>query len=81
MTTFKDLLLLTILYFWASLLCVGRRLKGTGVTTYSLHPGVIATQLGNDVTTCHPAWQRCDDQPWACLRDRLFPRQAALQEP
>jgi retinol dehydrogenase-12 len=34
-----------------SLLCIGRRLKGTGVTTYSLHPGVIATQLGNDVTT------------------------------
>ncbi len=34
-----------------SLLCIiGRRLKGTGVTTYSLHPGVIATQLGNDVT-------------------------------
>ncbi len=32
-------------------LCIGRRLKGTGVTTYSLHPGVIATQLGNDVTT------------------------------
>ena len=28
----------------------GRRLKGTGVSTYSLHPGVISTQLGNNIS-------------------------------
>ena len=27
---------------------VGKRLKGTGVTTYSLHPGAILTDLGVD---------------------------------
>lgn len=34
------------------------RLKGTGVTTYSLHPGVIRTELGRHLLPSLPLWQR-----------------------
>lgn len=33
---------------------LGKRLEGTGVTTYSLHPGVIDTELGRHVQSSHP---------------------------
>ncbi|XP_006001643.1 retinol-DH_like_SDR_c domain-containing protein [Latimeria chalumnae] len=33
---------------------LARKLKGTGVTTYSLHPGVIWTDLGRHVLTGYP---------------------------
>ncbi|KAA0710380.1 Retinol dehydrogenase 13 [Triplophysa tibetana] len=33
---------------------LGRRLKGSGVTVYALHPGVIRTELGRYVQTRHP---------------------------
>ena len=28
---------------------LGRKLEGTGVTTYSLHPGVVRTELGRHI--------------------------------
>ncbi|KAG1942086.1 retinol dehydrogenase 11 isoform X2 [Pimephales promelas] len=34
------------------------RLKGTGVTTYSLHPGVIHTELGRHFLPSLPLWKR-----------------------
>ncbi|XP_077084683.1 retinol dehydrogenase 11 [Siphateles boraxobius] len=34
------------------------RLKGTGVTTYSLHPGVIRTELGRHFLPALPLWKR-----------------------
>jgi dehydrogenase/reductase SDR family protein 13 len=30
---------------------LSRRLEGTGVTAYSLHPGVVATELGREWST------------------------------
>ncbi|XP_056597828.1 retinol-DH_like_SDR_c domain-containing protein [Triplophysa dalaica] len=33
---------------------LARRLKGSGVTVYALHPGVIRTELGRYVQTRHP---------------------------
>ncbi|XP_030644591.1 retinol dehydrogenase 12 [Chanos chanos] len=33
---------------------LSRRLKGSGVTAYALHPGVIRTELGRYVRTRHP---------------------------
>ncbi|XP_073693217.1 retinol dehydrogenase 11-like [Garra rufa] len=34
------------------------RLKGTGVTTYALHPGVIHTELGRHIFPSMPLWKR-----------------------
>lgn len=34
------------------------RLQGTGVTTYSLHPGVIRTELGRHFWPTMPLWKR-----------------------
>ncbi|XP_029959483.1 retinol dehydrogenase 13 [Salarias fasciatus] len=34
------------------------RLQGTGVTVYSLHPGVIRTELGRHLLPTLPFWQR-----------------------
>ncbi|XP_067298271.1 retinol dehydrogenase 11 [Pseudorasbora parva] len=34
------------------------RLKGTGVTTYSLHPGVIRTELGRHFLAVLPLWKK-----------------------
>ncbi|XP_017562360.1 retinol dehydrogenase 13 isoform X1 [Pygocentrus nattereri] len=33
---------------------LARRMRGTGVTSYSLHPGVIRTELGRHVESWHP---------------------------
>ncbi|XP_017550979.1 retinol-DH_like_SDR_c domain-containing protein isoform X1 [Pygocentrus nattereri] len=33
---------------------LSRRIKGSGVTAYALHPGVIRTELGCYVEMCHP---------------------------
>ncbi|KAK7603181.1 hypothetical protein V9T40_003180 [Parthenolecanium corni] len=33
---------------------LGKRLKGTGVTTYSLHPGIINTELGRHLHETYP---------------------------
>lgn len=37
---------------------LGRRLKGTGVTTYSLHPGVVQTELFRNITETMPMLSR-----------------------
>lgn len=34
------------------------RFAGTGVTTYSLHPGVIRTELGRHFWPTMPLWKR-----------------------
>lgn len=41
------------------------RLKGTGVTTYALHPGVIRTELGRHFFSS--LWKRVLFFPFACL--------------
>ncbi|XP_053722798.1 retinol dehydrogenase 13 [Synchiropus splendidus] len=37
---------------------LARRLEGTNVTVYSLHPGVIRTELGRHLWTSLPVWKR-----------------------
>ncbi|RVE71877.1 hypothetical protein OJAV_G00056030 [Oryzias javanicus] len=37
---------------------LAKRLQGTGVTTYSLHPGVIKTELGRHFLPTIPLWKR-----------------------
>ncbi|XP_029910224.1 retinol dehydrogenase 13-like [Myripristis murdjan] len=37
---------------------LANRLQGTGVTTYSLHPGVIRTELGRHFWPTMPLWKR-----------------------
>uniref|UniRef100_A0A3Q3WK15 Uncharacterized protein n=1 Tax=Mola mola TaxID=94237 RepID=A0A3Q3WK15_MOLML len=37
---------------------LANRLKGSGVTTYSLHPGVIRTELGRHLWPTIPLWKR-----------------------
>lgn len=37
---------------------LAKRLQGTGVTTYSLHPGVIRTELGRHLWPTMPLWKR-----------------------
>ncbi|XP_036962394.1 retinol dehydrogenase 12-like [Acanthopagrus latus] len=37
---------------------LAKRLQGTGVTTYSLHPGVIRTELGRHFWPTIPLWKR-----------------------
>ncbi|XP_070827875.1 retinol dehydrogenase 12-like [Chaetodon trifascialis] len=37
---------------------LAHRLQGTGVTTYSLHPGVIRTELGRHFWPMLPLWKR-----------------------
>lgn len=37
---------------------LAKRLQGTGVTTYSLHPGVIRTELGRHFWPKIPLWKR-----------------------
>ncbi|XP_041916778.1 retinol dehydrogenase 11-like isoform X3 [Alosa sapidissima] len=36
---------------------LARRLSGTGVTAYSLHPGAIRTELGRHMTQSMPLWK------------------------
>ena len=48
---------------------LGRQLKGTGVSTYALHPGVVDTEVWRSV----PAWLR----PLLRLRGLLTPEQGA----
>ncbi|XP_070686194.1 retinol dehydrogenase 13-like [Pempheris klunzingeri] len=37
---------------------LAQRLQGTGVTTYSLHPGVIRTELGRHLWPALPLWKK-----------------------
>ncbi|KAK9516703.1 hypothetical protein VZT92_024621 [Zoarces viviparus] len=37
---------------------LAKKLQGTGVTTYSLHPGVIRTELGRHFWPTMPLWKR-----------------------
>ncbi|KAL2088657.1 hypothetical protein ACEWY4_015556 [Coilia grayii] len=37
---------------------LSRRLSGSGVTVYSLHPGVIRTELGRHLSDSLPPWRR-----------------------
>ncbi|XP_045893449.1 retinol dehydrogenase 13-like isoform X3 [Micropterus dolomieu] len=37
---------------------LANRLQGTGVTTYSLHPGIIRTELGRHFWPTMPLWKR-----------------------
>jgi len=43
------------------------RLQGTGVTTYSLHPGVIRTELGRHFWPAMPLWKRLLYKPLTIL--------------
>ncbi|KAG7473267.1 hypothetical protein MATL_G00093920 [Megalops atlanticus] len=43
------------------------RLEGTGVTVYSLHPGVIRTELGRHFWPTIPLWKRIIFQPLLLL--------------
>ncbi|XP_062404616.1 retinol dehydrogenase 12-like isoform X1 [Sardina pilchardus] len=47
---------------------LARRLSGTGVTAYSLHPGLIRTELGRHVTQSLPLWKLIMYSPLMLLR-------------
>ncbi|XP_068169877.1 retinol dehydrogenase 11 [Antennarius striatus] len=42
---------------------LAKKLQGTGVTTYSLHPGVIRTELGRHFLPTMPLWKRIVYRP------------------
>ncbi|XP_073327851.1 retinol dehydrogenase 12-like [Pagrus major] len=42
---------------------LAKKLQGTGVTTYSLHPGVIRTELGRHFWPMIPLWKRIVYKP------------------
>uniref|UniRef100_A0A8C7XLP0 Si:ch211-107o10.3 n=1 Tax=Oryzias sinensis TaxID=183150 RepID=A0A8C7XLP0_9TELE len=44
---------------------LAKRLEGTGVTTYSLHPGVIKTELGRHFLPTIPLWKRVLYKPFS----------------
>ncbi|XP_013859005.1 retinol dehydrogenase 11 isoform X2 [Austrofundulus limnaeus] len=44
---------------------LAHRLRGTGVTTYSLHPGVIRTELGRYFMPTIPLWKRIVYKPFS----------------
>ncbi|MEQ2303147.1 hypothetical protein AMECASPLE_013709 [Ameca splendens] len=44
---------------------LAKRLQGTGVTTYSLHPGVIRTELGRHFLPTIPLWKRVLYKPFS----------------
>ncbi|TKS73423.1 Retinol dehydrogenase 13 [Collichthys lucidus] len=46
---------------------LANRLQGTGVTTYSLHPGVIRTELGRHLWPTMPLWKRVVYKPLVFL--------------
>lgn len=46
---------------------LAKRLQGTGVTTYSLHPGIIRTELGRHFWPTMPLWKRVVYQPLMLL--------------
>ncbi|XP_075894049.1 retinol dehydrogenase 13 [Nelusetta ayraudi] len=46
---------------------LAKRLQGTGVTTYSLHPGVIWTELGRHFVLQIPLWKRILYRPFMYL--------------
>jgi NAD(P)-dependent dehydrogenase (short-subunit alcohol dehydrogenase family) len=49
----------------------GRRLSGTGVTTYALHPGVVMSEIWRPM----PEWMR---KPWFRLRNMVTIEEGAL---
>lgn len=49
--------------------------KGTGVTSYTLHPGVIRTELGRHVESCFPLLKTLLSLP--CLLFMKTPWQGA----
>ncbi|XP_012689092.1 retinol dehydrogenase 11-like isoform X2 [Clupea harengus] len=46
---------------------LSKRLQGTGVTVYSLHPGIIHTELGRHFWPKLPLWKRILYQPFVHL--------------
>ncbi|KAL0977990.1 hypothetical protein UPYG_G00164380 [Umbra pygmaea] len=46
---------------------LANRLQGTGVTVYSLHPGVIRTELGRHLWPTMALWKRLIAQPFMML--------------
>ncbi|KAI3377742.1 hypothetical protein L3Q82_008887 [Scortum barcoo] len=46
---------------------LAKRLEGTGVTVYSLHPGVIRTELGRHLLPTIPLWKKAIAMPFYLL--------------
>ncbi|XP_008295185.1 retinol dehydrogenase 13-like [Stegastes partitus] len=46
---------------------LANRVQGTGVTTYSLHPGVVQTELGRHLWPSIPLWKRVVYTPFMFL--------------